>query len=150
MTLSRAILVTVAAVAGGLNPPEGAMIDYVLGAPASGAVTLEITDAAGGMVRQYSSADPVARPDPATINLPLHWFRPPMVLSTQPGMHRFTWDMRYQPLPAAGGRGGGLTLPIAAVVFNTVPAPSTPWVAPGTYTAKLTVNGRRAGSWPRS
>jgi hypothetical protein len=28
------------------------------------------------------------------------------------------------------------------VPYNTVPVPSTPWAAPGTYTVKLTVNGR--------
>jgi hypothetical protein len=33
-------------------------------------------------------------------------------------------------------------LPIAAVPHNTVPAPTTPWVNPGTYTLTLTVNGR--------
>jgi len=116
----------------------------VLGTPASGAVTLEITTADGKMVRQYSSTDPVTKPDPATSNLPLYWFRPPMTLKTEAGMHRFTWDMHYQPLPTGGGRGGGggLNLPIAAVAFNTVPVPSAPWVAPGTYTAKLTVNGK--------
>lgn len=124
---------------GGLNPPEGAIIDYVLGTSVSGPVTLEVLDPAGKSVRSYSSADPVFRPDPATSNLPLYWFRPPMVLSTEPGMHRFTWDMHYQPLAS---RGGGANLPIAAVAYNTVPSPSAPWVAPGTYTARLTVNGK--------
>jgi hypothetical protein len=56
-------------------------------------------------------------------------------------MHRFTWDMHYQPLDG-GGRLGGPNLPIAAVPHNTVPAPTTPWVNPGQYTVKLTVNGR--------
>lgn len=32
-------------------------------------------------------------------------------------------------------------LPIQAIPYNTVPAPTTPWVNPGTYTVKLTVNG---------
>src|SRR6185503_3899109 len=110
-----------------------------LKAPASGPVTLEITDADGRLVRQYSSADPIVRPDPVNGNLPLYWFRPPMVLSTSPGMHRFTLDVHYQPLAGGGGRGG---LPIAAVSYDTVPAPTAPWVSPGTYTVKLTVNGR--------
>jgi hypothetical protein len=58
-------------------------------------------------------------------------------------MHRFTWDVHYQPLPGgSGGRGGGDGLPIAAVPYNTVPSPPTPWVAPGRYTVKLTVDGR--------
>ena len=94
------------------------------------------------LVRRYTSTDPVFRPDPATSTLPLYWFRPPMVLSTSAGMHRFTWDVHYQPLPSGGGRGAGMSLPIAAVGYNTVPAPTTPWVNPGQYTVKLTVNGR--------
>ena len=89
---------------------------------------------------QYSSADPVVRPDPVNGNLPLYWFRPPMGLSTTPGMHRFTWDVHYQPLAGGGGGRGGL--PIAAVPYNTIPAPTAPWVSPGTYTVKLSVNGK--------
>jgi hypothetical protein len=54
-------------------------------------------------------------------------------------MHRFYWDLRYQPLGEGGGRGG---LSIQAVPFNSTPAPTTPLVAPGTYTVKLTVDGR--------
>ena len=125
---------------GGRNPPEGAIIDYYLKADASGPVTLEILDTRGRLVRRYSSEDPVVRPDPIGGNLPVYWFRPPMVLSTRAGMHRFTWDVHYQPLTLGGGGRGGL--PIAAVAHNTVPAPTTPWVAPGAYTVTLTVNGR--------
>jgi hypothetical protein len=55
-------------------------------------------------------------------------------------MHRFMWDVHYQPLPGGGGGRGGL--PIAAIPFNTAPAPATPWVPPGQYTVKLTVNGK--------
>jgi hypothetical protein len=56
-------------------------------------------------------------------------------------MHRFLWDLHYQPIPGLAPEGDE-GLPIAAVPFNTVPAPTTPWVAPGTYTLKLTANGR--------
>jgi hypothetical protein len=61
-------------------------------------------------VRRYSSTDEVFKPDPATINIPLYWFRPLTALSAGAGMHRFTWDMHYQPLDG-GGRIGGPTLP---------------------------------------
>ena len=83
---------------GAPNPPEGAIINYYLKADASGPITLDILDTEGRIVRHYSSADPVVRPDPIGGNLPLYWFRPPMVLSTTAGMHRFTWDVHYQPL----------------------------------------------------
>jgi hypothetical protein len=58
-------------------------------------------------------------------------------------MHRFMWDVHLQPLPGAGGgRGGGAGLPMQAIPFNTGSAPTTPWANPGTYTVKLTVDGR--------
>src|SRR5439155_2513857 len=121
------------------SAPDGAIIDYALRSPGAGPVTLEITDAAGKMVRQYSSADRADSPDPATAPVPLYWYRPPQILSAAAGMHRFLWDLHWQPIAGApgGGRGG---LPIAAVPHNTVAAPSTPWAAPGTYTVKLAVN----------
>jgi photosystem II stability/assembly factor-like uncharacterized protein len=125
---------------GAPNPPEGAIINYFLRTDASAPVALEITDARGRLVRRYSSADPVVTPDPVGGNLPVYWFRPPMGLSAASGMHRFTWDMHYQPLPGVGGGRGGL--PIAAVAHNTVPAPTSPWVSPGSYTVTLTVNGK--------
>jgi len=56
-------------------------------------------------------------------------------------MHRFIWDVHYQSASGvAGGRGG---LPIAAVPYDTVPVPTAPWAAPGQYTVRLTVGGKR-------
>jgi hypothetical protein len=52
-------------------------------------------------------------------------------------MHRFLWDMHYAPLPAERP-----DYPMQAIHHDTPPAPSSPWVMPGTYTAKLTVNGK--------
>jgi photosystem II stability/assembly factor-like uncharacterized protein len=127
------------------NPPEGGIINYYLKTDAAGPVVLEVFDAGGKLVRRYSSAEPPPPlPDPATnAPLPLYWYRQPQALSARAGMHRFTWDVHYQPLPGGGGgRGGGGGLPIAAVPFNTAPAPTTPWAPPGEYTVKLTVDGR--------
>ena len=125
------------------NPPDGAIIDYDLKAAASGPVTLEVFDG-DRLLRRYSSEDPPSPPlpDPATnAPLPLYWYRPPQALSAAAGMHRFLWDVHLQPL-AGGGGGGRGGLPISAVPDNTVPAPSTPWANPGTYSVKLTVNGK--------
>jgi len=93
------------------------------------------------VLRRYSSEDEVFRPDPGTITIPLYWFRPPMTLGTTPGMHRFTWDVHYQPIDGVN-RVSGPTLPIAAIGHDTVPAPTTPWANPGSYTVRLTVNGK--------
>ncbi|RPJ75635.1 MAG: hypothetical protein EHM24_03890 [Acidobacteria bacterium] len=127
----------------GANPPDGAIINYYLKDAQAGPVTLEIQDAGGRLVRRHSSTDPVtAIPDPKEAPVPTYWYRPPQPLSTVPGMHRFTWDVHYQPLggAAAGGRGG---LPIQGIPYNSPAAATTPWVTPGTYTVTLTAGGKR-------
>jgi photosystem II stability/assembly factor-like uncharacterized protein len=124
----------------GQNPPDGAIFDYYLGSAASGPVTLEILDGAGKLVRRYSSTD---RPDVdmatlgQTLAVPTYWMRPPQVLSSDAGMHRFLWDMHYTPAEAPGN-----DLPMQAVAEDTPFGPSSPWVMPGHYTVKLTVNGQ--------
>jgi photosystem II stability/assembly factor-like uncharacterized protein len=126
----------------GLNPPDGAIVNYYLKADAAGPITLEVLQADGRLVRKYSSDDPVTPiPDAANAPVPTYWFRPPQVLSTKAGSHRFLWDVHYQPL-AGGGGGGRGGLPIAAIPYNSPTAAVTPWVAPGTYTVKLTVGGK--------
>jgi photosystem II stability/assembly factor-like uncharacterized protein len=123
--------------AAGENPPDGAMIDYYVGARASGPVTIEINDDAGNLVRRYSSADPIPTPDPM-LAIPPYWVRPPQMLASEPGMHRFLWDLRYPPVP-----GVQPSYPIAAVYRNTAPAATSPWAMPGNYTVVLTVNGKK-------
>ncbi len=127
---------------GGENPPDGAIIDYVLNSDAAGPVTLEIVDGKGRAIRHYSSDDKVELPTPESAPVPLYWYRKPLTLKTTAGMHRFLWDMRYQPLEVGGGRGGRGGLPISATPYNTVPTPNSIWAPPGLYTVKLTVDGR--------
>ena len=118
----------------GENPPDGAVIDYYLGSSPSGPVTLEIRDAAGQVVRRYSSTDPVPAIDPM-LAIPTYWVRPAKGLSSNPGTHRFLWEMRYPPIPSLRPE-----YPIAAVYRNTAPEATAPWVMPGNYTVALTVN----------
>jgi hypothetical protein len=72
--------------------------------------------------------------------VPLYWYRLPQKLETPAGLHRFLWDLHYQPLSGGGGRGGGLGM--TAVAHNSPVSTNAPWVAPGTYSVKLTVNGK--------
>ena len=120
----------------GENPPDGAMIDYYVGAGISGPVSLEIKDETGAVVRRYSSADPLPTPNP-TLPIPPYWLRPPQQLAADPGMHRFLWDLHYAPVP-----GEAPQYPIAAVFRNTAPAPTSPWAMPGKYTVVLTAGGK--------
>ncbi len=120
----------------GQNPPDGAIVDYYIGPSAAGPVTLEVFDNAGKLVRRYASTDRVPEIDPM-LAIPKYWVRPPRGLSSEPGMHRFLWDMHYEPVPDRRPQ-----YPMTAVVHNTAPAPSAPWAMPGNYTVKLTVNGQ--------
>ena len=121
----------------GQNPPDGAIVDYWLKSTPHGAVTLEILDHTGAVVRRYSSADTLAPTDPDSINVPMYWVRPPRHLSADAGMHRFVWDLYYMP---ATDREGGY--PISAIYHDTPREPQGLLAAPGQYTVKLTVDGR--------
>src|SRR5579884_651072 len=126
----------------GQNPPDGAVIDYYLPAPASGTVTLAIYSDTGRLIRQYSSAErapaSIAQLN-ATLNVPVYWVRPFQPLETGAGMHRFVWDLHYPP-PASLRR----DYPIAAVPHDTPLYPRGPIVLPGRYVVKLTVGGETA------
>jgi len=119
----------------GTNPPEGALVYYWLKDVPRGPVTLEILDASGAVVRRFSSAD---APEPMLegTQVPPRWVRPPQVLSAEPGMHRFAWDLRYER--PAGVR---LGYPISAIDGYTPAEPRGPLALPGTYTVRLTVDG---------
>lgn len=118
----------------GKNPPDGAIIDYYLHGKSTGEVTLAIMDSNGLMIRKYSSNDSLYKiPD---VNIPLYWVRPQQILSTDSGSHRFLWDMHYTPLNLPP------SYPISAIVGETAPAPTSPWVMPGNYTVRLKVNGK--------
>lgn len=119
----------------GENPPDGAIIHYFLEKAALGTVSLEILDAKGQLVRRYASSD--LRRDPPEDNTPPYWLRPTQTLSAEGGLHRFCWDMRYQPLADVP-----LAFPISATYRNTAPDPTAPFVMPGVYTVRLTADGK--------
>ena len=118
----------------GRNPPDGAIVDYWLKEQAKVPVVLEILDEGGQLVRRFRSDDEPEAPLEGR-NIPDFWIRPPQVLSAQPGMHRFVWDLHH-PAPAVPE--DSRQYPIAAVIGETPTAPQGPWVLPGTYTVRLT------------
>jgi photosystem II stability/assembly factor-like uncharacterized protein len=143
----------------GQNPPRGAILDYYLPADAAKPVTLEIVDAAGRVIRSYASDAPVLEPDPGQdpvaydavcrrtptatdCGLPLYWPAPAMRLSAEAGMHRFSWDMRYQPIDTVSASEAGNVEATGAVPHRSVHPAAAPWAPPGRYTVRLTVDGR--------
>jgi hypothetical protein len=111
------------------NPPTGAVIDYFLKSPAS-AVSLEIIDAHQKVVHRFSAEDKRPEKHPP---LPIaeRWFPKPEVLQTNLGMHRFVWNLTWS---SSGGSG--------VDEESEYRTPSGPKVVPGTYTVKLTVDGK--------
>jgi photosystem II stability/assembly factor-like uncharacterized protein len=118
------------------NPPDGAILDYYLGAAPQGPVTLEVLDAQGNLVRRYSSAEKRPPIDTSRLDIPAFWVKPPAVLSAEPGMHRWVWDLRY-PAPAGGRARGGMAAIMAMFGFG-----GGPWALPGHYTVRMTVDGK--------
>ena len=121
----------------GENPPNGAIIDYDLPAAAQGAVTLEILDANGTVLRTYSSTDPTTpTPEELRTNLiPPYWPKINGPLPVAAGMHRWVWDLRMTR-PASPH----YDYPISAVPGRTPLVPQGPLVLPGTYTVRLTAD----------
>ena len=139
----------------GENPPPGAILNYFLPTDAKGPVTLEILGASGRVVRALSSTENPTGPHPAidpvaynkicqetptapNCSVPLYWAGAPLVIGTRAGMHRVWWDMRHDPLEGDTSRPAGASVP-----HRTYPTVNAPWAAPGQYTVRLNVGGRR-------
>jgi hypothetical protein len=98
----------------GQNPPTGALIAFY--SPSSAAMTIDIRNGAGEVVRRFASA---GEPDPSA-----------SVIDLRPGLNRITWDLRRPAIPtvlAGGGPGQGRI--------------DGHLVAPGMYTVRLTQGG---------
>lgn len=105
------------------NPSAGAILYYYVG-NATTPVRLQVLDAAGHVLRQWSSSDKPEVVDPAKLTIPAFWIKPQQPPSSDPGLHRYVWDLHYSTPGAALSRGGG------------------PLVAPGRYIVRLNVNGK--------
>ena len=120
------------------NPPDGAILDYFLPIAAK-AVIIEIVNGKGEVVRRFSNTD---KPDRTEQELreqliPLYWTRPHRALSTAAGMHRWIWDLHYTAPEAMRHE-----YPIAAIPHDTPRYPLGPNALPGSYTVRLTVDGK--------
>ncbi len=112
----------------GENPPNGAIVYYYVKAAPKGVTTLEIVDAEGKRVREYSSAKynfETEPPDPDSPKLTKQ-------IDPQAGLNRFVWDLRYDPAPRIPGY----------YLFDYESGTHGPLAVPGKYQVKLTVNGK--------
>ena len=101
----------------GKNHPGGVMIHYYVKDTSKIAASLEIMDKDGKLIKKYST-----KPDKKA--------KDEQLPKLKPGMNRFVWNMRYADAEGFDGLilwAGGLTGPRAL---------------PGSYKAKLTVNGK--------
>jgi len=121
------------------NPPDGAIIDYFLGEAAAGAVKIEILNGQGKVVRKYASTDKpdITEEELAKQLIPRYWVRMPNSLSTAAGMHRWVWDLHYTTPVSTR-----YDYPIAAIPGDTPRLPVGPSALPGSYTVRLTVDGK--------
>jgi photosystem II stability/assembly factor-like uncharacterized protein len=127
----------------GENPPDGAAIDYYLPKSIAGPVTLEILDSKGNLVRKYANAEkPYATQEQLAQQLiPSYWIKMPQVLPSSAGMHRWIWDLRYMTPTATH-----YEYPISAVPHETPRVPQGPLALPGTYTVRLTADGKASSA----
>jgi photosystem II stability/assembly factor-like uncharacterized protein len=112
------------------NPPNGAVIDYYLSGTANH-IKLDILDEKQNLVRSFSSDDAKdqkrqARP------IADRWFAKPEILETTSGMHRFVWNLAW----SAAGK------PSDQSSQDEFGSMSGPRVVPGSYQARLTVDGK--------
>jgi photosystem II stability/assembly factor-like uncharacterized protein len=122
----------------GENPPDGAIFDYTLAPNVTGPVSINVTDAAGRIVRTYASTDTPEAID-ADIEVPTYWVRPTKIPAATPGHHRFVWDLKY-----AAPRAVAHEYPISAILHDTPRSPEGVLADLGTYHVTLSVAGERS------
>jgi photosystem II stability/assembly factor-like uncharacterized protein len=132
----------------GNNPPDGATIYYFLKSVPAGGIKLSIYDAHNRLVREYTNVAPEF--DKAPANVPDYWFAPPVALSKNAGLNRFTWDLRYPALKSIRYSYYGNTLDYIEYTLADHAIPDEfprelqqgPFVVPGEYSLALTVDGK--------
>jgi photosystem II stability/assembly factor-like uncharacterized protein len=111
----------------GENPPHGAVISYYFKSAPKGEVTLQVLDAQGRLIREFSSVD---KKEPET---PPEWpdLQPPEEkIPVEAGMNRFGWDLRYE---------GPHKLPGEVAAEFRSRGPIAP---PGNYQVRLNAEGK--------
>jgi photosystem II stability/assembly factor-like uncharacterized protein len=126
----------------GENPPPGAIFYYYLKSGSQSEVRLEILDSAERLVRAYSSHDrPWSPPNPPAF--PNYWFRPPEQVSSEAGMHRLVWDLRYAQLAPTSQLNRTVEYSMSTAYGQNVQhEPQGPYALPGSYHVRLTVEGK--------
>jgi photosystem II stability/assembly factor-like uncharacterized protein len=110
----------------GQNPPAGILIDYYLPALTTEAISLDILDANGSLVRHLTSVKAKEAEQPPEWPDQVH---PQDTLGALQGMNRFVWNLRYDdPVQIPGAFYAGLP-------------PRGPIALPGHYTVRLTHGG---------
>ena len=105
----------------GINPPNGAIVQYSLAkAPDSAAVlTLEILDSRDTVIRRFTSAVPPKDAPAGSVRSPK--------LPAEAGLNRIVWDLRREPIAGVPG-----TLSGQSPGYRVVP---------GRYRVRLTLGG---------
>ena len=111
------------------NAPQGAVLDYYLKEKSVAPIQLQVFNSDGRLVRRFSSDDAAPRVNPNDLPFPRSWVREPQRLSTEAGMHRFLWDLRYS---SPKGVRASLRRPSGALVL------------PGKYTVQLSAQGKNS------
>ena len=130
-----------------LNPPDGVILDYWLAhSPEHQVVsdviemrdvTIDVLDSTGAVVRHMTSAPGSPVTEAARPPHPNFWIAPPFALSANVGGNRSHWDLRYDAPRALAH-----SFEINANPGLTPTSPEGPVALPGTYTIKLTVEGK--------
>jgi photosystem II stability/assembly factor-like uncharacterized protein len=117
---------------GGKNPPNGAVIYFYLkAAPKTDMkqeVKIEILDAAGNVIRKYSSnkTEPLEEPlDPDDK-------KPEKQIKLEDGLNRFVWDLHYDEANRVPGY----------FLWEYNEGAKGPLALPGNYQVRLTANGK--------
>jgi photosystem II stability/assembly factor-like uncharacterized protein len=116
-------------------PRAGAVIDYYLPQAPAGALTLDVLDSAGAVLRTFSSeaTGEATRDVEGGMRAPQQQRLGTPRLEKRAGMHRFTWDFAlagpWDASPQRSGRDG-------------------PLVPPGRYAVRLTVAGADSAAAP--
>ena len=120
-----------------VNPPDGMIIFYALASRPAGDVTIDVLDSAGTLVRHLSSVAPPPVTEAARPPHPNFWVAPPFAIPTAAGLNRTNWDLHYDPPPAFSH-----SFEINANPGLTPASPQGALAPPGTYTIRLTVDGK--------